>query len=101
MRHRLLRALARHAKLICWLAVLGWLAWIAGALATRQPLRSGWLGMLFFIVVSAALLAAWAGSWQRMAIRESALPMLPRRRLRQQFPALTVKDADLVERGFR
>ena len=101
MRHRLLRALARHAKLICWLAVLGWLAWIAGALATRQPLRPGWLGMLFFIVVSAALLAAWAGSWQRMAIRESALPMLPRRKLRQEFPALMVKDADLVERGFR
>ena len=101
MRGRLLRALARHARLICWLAVLGWLAWIAGALVARQPFRPGWLGTLFFIFVSASLLAAWAGSWQRMTIRESALPMLPRRRLRQEFPALTVKDADLVERGFR
>jgi uncharacterized membrane protein YgcG len=96
-----MRALARHAKLISWLAVLGWLAWIAGALAAKQPFRIGWLGTLFFIFVSASLLAAWVGSWQRMAIREGALPVLPKRKLRQEFPTLTAKDADLVERGFR
>ena len=96
-----MRALARHAKLISWLAVLGWLAWIAGAIAAKQPFRIGWLGTLFFIFVSASLLAAWVGSRQRMAIREGALPLLPRRKLRQEFPALTAKDADLVERGFR
>ncbi len=101
MRRRLLRALARHARLVTWLAVLGWLAWVLGAASARQPFRVGWLGTLFFIFVSASLLAAWVGSWQRMAIRESALPVLPRRRLRQEFPALTIKDADLVERGFR
>ena len=57
MRRRLLRALARHAKLVSWLAVLGWLAWVGGAISAKQPFRVGWLGTLFFIFVSAALLA--------------------------------------------
>jgi hypothetical protein len=101
VRRRLLRALARHAKLVSWLAVLGWLAWVGGAISAKQPFRVGWLGTLFFIFVSAALLAAWVGSRQRMAIREGLLPVLPKRKLRQEFPSLTVKDVDLVERGFR
>ena len=101
MRRRLLRALARHAKLVSWLAVLGWLAWVGGAISAKQPFRVGWLGTLFLIFVSAALLAAWVGSRQRMAIREGPLPVLPKRKLRQEFPSLTVKDVDLVERGFR
>ncbi len=101
MRRPLLRALARHAKLVSWLAVLGWLAWIGGALAARQPFRVGWLGTLFFIFASSALLAAWVASRQRMEIREGPLPVLPKRKLRQEFPNLEAKDADLVERGFR
>jgi len=101
VRRRLLRALARHAKLVSWLAVLGWLAWVGGAISAKQPFRVGWLGTLFLIFVSAALLAAWVGSRQRMAIREGPLPVLPKRKLRQEFPSLTVKDVDLVERGFR
>jgi hypothetical protein len=101
LKGQLLRALARHAKLVTSLAVLGWLAWIAGAISTRQPFRFGWFGTLFFILVASALLAAWVGSRQRMAIRESALPVLPKRKLRQEFPQLAAKDADLVERGFR
>ncbi len=101
MKRRLLRALARHARLVIGLAVLGWFAWVAGAVFTGRPFRAGWLATLFFIFVSSALLAAWVGSRQRMAIREGALPVLPKRKLRQQFPQLEAKDADLVERGFR
>jgi len=101
VRRRLLRSLARHAKLISWLAVLGWFAWIGAAVSSGRPFRPGWLGVLLLVFVSSALLAAWVGSWQRMAIRESPLPVLPRRKLRQQFPQLAIKDADLVERGFR
>ncbi|MEO5844819.1 MAG: hypothetical protein ABIQ33_08250 [Caldimonas sp.] len=101
MKRGLLSALARHFKLVTWLAILGWFTWVGGAISTRQPFRVGWVGTLFFIFVSAALLAAWVHSRQRMAIREGALPVLPKRKLRQEFPALAVKDADLVERGFR
>ncbi len=101
MKRQLLNALARHAKLVTWLAVLGWFAWIGGSISTKQPFRVGWFGTLFFIFVSSALLAAWVRSRQRMAIREGRLPVLPKRKLRQEFPALAAKDADLVERGFR
>jgi hypothetical protein len=36
-----------------------------------------------------------------MAIREGRLPVLAKRKLREQYPQLEAKDADLVERGFR
>jgi len=101
VRQRLLRALARHVKLISWLAVLGWLAWIAGAIASGRPFRPGWLVTLFFIFVATALYGAWVASRQRMQIREGRLPVLPKRKLRQQFVNVEAKDADLVERGFR
>lgn len=101
MKRGFLRFLARHARLIGWLAVLCWLAWIGGAIASGRPFRIGWIGVLFGIFVTLSLFHAWVGSWQRMAIRESALPVLTQRKLRQQFPHLEAKDADLVERGFR
>jgi hypothetical protein len=101
VRQRLLRALARHVKLISWLAVLGWLAWIAGAITSGRPFRPGWLVTLFFIFVATALYGAWVASRQRMQIREGRLPVLPKRKLRQQFVNVEAKDADLVERGFR
>ena len=43
MRQRLLRWLTRHVKLVSWLAVLGWLAWIAGAVTSGRRFRPGWL----------------------------------------------------------
>src|SRR6185436_12687415 len=101
VRQRLLRALARHVKLISWLAVLGWLAWIAGAITSGRPFRPGWLVTLFVIFVATALYGAWVASRQRMEIREGRLPFVLKRKLRQQFPKLEAKDADLVERGFR
>jgi hypothetical protein len=101
VKRTLLRALARHIRLVSWLAVLGWLAWIAGAISTGRPFRPGWLGTLLLIFVATSLLAAWIGSRQRMEIREGRLPVLPKRKLRQQFPKLEAKDTDLVERSFR
>jgi len=95
------RALERHAKVVTWLAVLGWLAYIGGAMASGRRFRPGWLFTLFLIFVAAGLLAAWVASRRRMAIREGRLPVLPKRKLRQQYPQLEAKDTDLVERGFR
>jgi hypothetical protein len=96
-----LRALERHARLLTWLAVLGWLAYIAGAIASGRGFRPGWVFTLFLIFVAAGLLAAWVASRRRMAIREGRLPVLAKRKLRQQYPQMEAKDADLVERGFR
>jgi hypothetical protein len=95
------RVLERHAKLVTWLAVLGWLAYIVGAIASGRGFRPGWLFTLFLILVAGGLLAAWVASRRRMAIREGRLPVLAKRKLRQQYPQFEAKDADLVERGFR
>ena len=96
-----LRALERHARLVTWLAVLAWLAYIAGAIASGRRFRPGWLFTLFLIFVAGGLLAAWVASRRRMAIREGRLPPIAKRKLLQQYPQLQAKDADLVERGFR
>ena len=96
-----LRAVERHSKLLAGLAVVGWLAYIVGAIASGRPFRPGWLFTLFLLFIASGLLSAWVGSRRRMAIREGRLPVLPKRKLRQQYPQLEAKDADLVERGFR
>jgi len=96
-----LRALERHAKVVTWLAILGWLAYIVGAIASGRRFRPGWLFTLFLIFIAASLLAAWVASRRRMEIREGRLPVLAKRKLRQQYPQFEAKDADLVERGFR
>ena len=101
MRRQLLRWLTRRVKLVSWLAVLGWLAWIAGAIVSGRRFRPGWLVTLFVIFVATALYGAWVGSRQRMEIREGRLPVLPKRKLRQHFAGLDAKSAELVERGFR
>lgn len=101
MKRQLLRALARRAGLVTGIVVLGWLAWVVGAMSSGRSFRPGWLGTLFFIFVASTLLMAWVASWRRMVIRESALPVLPRRGLRKAYPKLETKDVDLVERGFR
>ena len=101
MRRRFLRALARNAGAVAWVSIAAWLIFMAAALAQGRALRPGWLVMLFVICVASLLLAAWTDSWRRMAIRESPLPVLVKRRLRLAHPTLEVRDADLVERGFR
>jgi len=47
-----LRFVERHARLVTSLAVLGWLAYIAGAIASGRRFRPGWLFTLFLIVVA-------------------------------------------------
>jgi len=96
-----LRALERYAKVVSWLAVLGWVAFIAGSIFSGRRFRPGWLFTFFLILIASSLLAAWVASRRRMAIREGRLPVLAKRQLRKQYPQLEAKDADLVERGFR
>ena len=52
MRQRLLRALARHVKLVSWFAVLGWLAWIAGAITSASNTSS-----------AVSMVASWSSSF--------------------------------------
>ena len=97
-----LRALERHAKVVTWLAVLGWLAYIAGAIASgrRVPAR-----LAVHAVPDLRRRAACSrpgslrgGAWRSA---RAGCRCFAKRKLRQQYPQLEAKDADLVERGFR
>ena len=41
MKRQLLRALARRAGLVTGIAVLGWLAWVVGAVSSGRSFRPG------------------------------------------------------------
>ena len=91
-------------------AVLRWaiaLAWSFGFVAVvsgmvRLPRSSGsWMGAFVASLFAIGLLSAWMG-WQRERnVREAPIPQFLKRKLRDQFPGLSAKDCDLVERGLR
>jgi hypothetical protein len=91
----------RHADSFKWLVLALWLALLAGIAAGRWRLPAGWPGALAASLIAVALASGWA-RWQRDRwIREAPLPQFLKRKLRQAFPHLAQKDADLVERGLR
>ena len=95
------RLVLRHARLLVWLCVAGWIASITVSIALGARPRVWWLGTLFTVLVATSLVVTWA-RWQReRAIRERALPQFLKRKLRERHPQLDGRDADLVERGFR
>ncbi len=81
--------------------MLGWAAWVTGALFAGQRFRPGWLVTLALVVLVVKLLKQWALSARRRTIRERVLPRFVKKQLRAQYPALDAGAADLVERGFR
>lgn len=83
-------------------AVLGlWLLAALGAGLGWWRLTPSWFGLVVLSVLMLALVNVWA-RWQRgYVIREAPLPQFLKRKLRETYPALSWKDADLVERGLR
>ncbi|WP_342618425.1 hypothetical protein [Rhodoferax sp. GW822-FHT02A01] len=91
----------RHAKHVPWLLPALWLLAFLG-------IRLGWWrvgsSMVPLVMLTCAIglaVPVWA-TWQRERwIREAPLPQFLKRKLRQTYPHLSGKDADLVERGLR
>ncbi|MGH6627342.1 MAG: glycine-rich domain-containing protein [Burkholderiaceae bacterium] len=98
------RLLLRHAgRLAALLGLLALATLIAGvgALAGWWRGRALWVGSFFGPLFAVVLLAVWT-RWQReRVLRESPLPQFLKRKLRDIYPQLSGKDADLVERGLR
>lgn len=92
----------RHGSWFTWLLLLAWGAAGWAVLAERWRPVHNWL-MLPLITGTIALIAftGWA-QWRReRVIREPPLPQFLTRKLRENYPALSQKDAYLVERGLR
>ncbi|MBA2674856.1 hypothetical protein [Ramlibacter sp.] len=95
------RGALRHVGQLKWVVLAFWLAVFAGKAAGWWRLPGGWFGALVACFVFATGASAWA-RWQRDRwIREAPLPQFLKRKLRQAYPQLEQKDADLVERGLR
>ena len=95
---RLLLSLADHARFVFIAALL---VAIAAAFAGRWEPGPSWFLFLGLSFVVAVLLHKW-GRWRReRIIREAPLPRFLQRKLRESYSFLSVKDAELVERGLR
>lgn len=94
----------RGAAALRWVIVLAWAwFWLSVALGWWRPPRSSgsWLGYFVASLLAIGLLSAWI-NWQReRQIREAAIPQFLKRKLRDTYPHLSVKDCELVERGLR
>lgn len=91
----------RHASLVPWLVGLFWLVMLAGLFGQWWRYRESWIGLFFLSVVIAVSASGWARWRRERVIRETALPQFLKRKLRETYPLLSQKDADLVERGLR
>lgn len=92
--------LLRNEKWLAWaVGVAPLLLWLLLRLAARGPrLHGAWV---LLPMVGVLLLKGWC-RWQReRAVREAPLPVLLQRKLREHYPHLSAKDADLVTRGLR
>lgn len=88
----------RRGVLLCTLA---WL-WVAtGVLMGWWAARPHWALYLFATIVVWALLAYVVRTARERFVREAALPQFLKRKLRDAYPHLAQKDAELVEQGLR
>jgi hypothetical protein len=95
------RLALRHAGNFKWLVALAWGVVALGAFAGAWQLRGGLFTAVVLSLV-AIVFVTWWSRWQRdRLIRESPLPQWLKRKLRQAHPGLSLKDAELVERGLR
>ena len=84
-------------------AVLGllWIVGVAGEAAGAWRPRGLVLGVALAAAFAALTLALWVHWRRERAVREAAIPQFLKRKLRENYPQLSGKDCDLVERGLR
>lgn len=82
-------------------AVVAWAVAFAGVWMGWWQVQAHW-GVYFLCTILAGMLAmAWMRSVRERFIREAALPQFLKRKLRDAYPHLNQKEAELVERGLR
>ena len=82
---------------------LAWIVfcWQSDYFIDRMSLGSGTFVSWILLVLLTMGVLAW-GRWMRERfVRESPLPVVLKRQLREAYPSMSNKDSDLVERGLR
>ena len=93
--------LFRHVRVLRWWFLAGWGLVFLGAIVGWWRVHSTWAALLALNAVAYVALLVWAGWRRERLIREAPLPQFLKRKLRETYPQLSGKDADLVERGLR
>ena len=94
-------ALAARSSWFTGAAVAAWALVLAGAWLGLWRLGVWVVPMIALTVVTVAAAKAWAGWRRERFIREAPLPAFLPRKLREHYPHLTLRDAELVARGLR
>jgi hypothetical protein len=79
---------------------IAWLVVIVCSLLGVMRLGASWI-YLPGTVGMALFMYHWSCTMRERYVRESPMPQFLRRKLRETYPHLTMKDCDLVEHGFR
>jgi hypothetical protein len=95
------RLVLRYAGSIAWTLALTWLGLLTGAVFAgwRPP---AWLMACILVLFLFMLIAGvWASQERSRLVREAPLPNFLKHKLVATYPHLTLRDAELVERGLR
>ncbi|MEO8390962.1 hypothetical protein [Polaromonas sp.] len=80
---------------------LTWVCLVLGSILAGWRRPEGALAVIFFAAFLMFLVSKWAG-WERSRlVREAPLPQFLRQKLLASYPQLSLRDAELVERGLR
>jgi hypothetical protein len=93
--------LLRHYRHIVWAGILVWLGLAGGVLVGWWQAQGRWGFYFFATLLSWALLAHLVRAARERFVREAALPQFLKRKLRDTYPHLAQKEAELVEQGLR
>ena len=93
--------LLRCARWLWPALAVAWALGLLWGLGSQHFAGAGWLLPLVLSALATHALARWADAVRERFIRESALPQALKRKLRETFPHLGARDAELAERALR
>jgi hypothetical protein len=95
------RLLVRFSSTGFYLLFACWFIYAALAAVMGWRPKAGAVEFFMLTVFVMAIIMLWGKWWRERFVREGSLPQYPKRQLRLNFPELSGKDCDLVERGLR
>ena len=93
--------LLRFSGVLVPAALAPWAVALVGILAGWWQPEGRWIIYLVGTALAVAGARRWTLAVRERFVREAALPQLLKRKLREIYPLLAPKDADLIERGLR
>jgi hypothetical protein len=95
------RLVLRYSGSIAWTLALAWLGLMAGAVLAGWRLPAGLIAGIFVGFALMLVAGIWASRERSRLVREAPLPNFLKHKLVAAYPQLSLRDAELVERGLR